>query len=477
MKRCLIAAILFVFLIAPVTTTAAISNVVVSGQNITISGDGFGAKVTAEPLFYSNFEECNTGDTVDVATSNYFQNKIGAIEKTVVGTDNQRTGSVKSLKAVSTDTANPLFFKNNVGFATTGKIFVSVWMRTQYPVWSGGTQYESTQIKTWRVASSILDNGAEVYPAAPLYLWTAADYSYHWAYMNQLYSVGQGSLAHNFANDTFVDGQWQNIMLIVDQGTAGSSDGSYYVLVSKNGSSYVHATNEGPNQMVIDSIGNLMDSIKFDSYLDANNADLIANGHTLSTTLYYDDIYIDNSWARVEIGDEPIYANCTHREIQPATAWADGEITITFNQGSFVADSTAYLFVIDSDGVASAGYEITIGEEPSANPIVEILTASGQTTTASVFEITGTATADTGLTISGASCPGQTVTADDGTWDELSESWTCQAALSVGVNNLTFTCTDSISNTGTDSVSVTRTETPTSHSLGKGFYSNGINFK
>jgi len=113
----------------------------------------------------------------------------------------------------------------------------------------------------------------------------------------------------------------------------------------------------------------------------------------------------------------------------------------------------------------------------SANPIVEILTTSGQTTTASVFQITGTATADTGLTISGVTCPGQTVTADDGTFDELSESWTCQAALSVGVNNLTFTGTDSVSNTGTDSIIVTRTEVPTSHSIGKGFYSNGINFK
>jgi len=113
----------------------------------------------------------------------------------------------------------------------------------------------------------------------------------------------------------------------------------------------------------------------------------------------------------------------------------------------------------------------------SANPIVEILTASGQTTTASIIEITGTATADTGLTIAGVTCPGQTVTADDGIFDEFSESWTCQAALSVGSNNLTFTAEDSTSNTGTDSVTVTRTGDPTSHSIGKGFYSNGINFK
>jgi len=111
--------------------------------------------------------------------------------------------------------------------------------------------------------------------------------------------------------------------------------------------------------------------------------------------------------------------------------------------------------------------------ETSANPIVEISTASGQTTTASVFEITGTATADTGLTISSVTCPGQTVTADDGIFDELIEAWTCQAALAVGVNNLVFTGTDSVANTGTDSITINRTEIPTSHSLGKGFSSTG----
>jgi len=30
---------------------------------------------------------------------------------------------------------------------------------------------------------------------------------------------------------------------------------------------------------------------------------------------YFDDIYIDDSWARTEVGDNATYDNCTHREI------------------------------------------------------------------------------------------------------------------------------------------------------------------
>jgi len=74
---------------------------------------------------------------------------------------------------------------------------------------------------------------------------------------------------------------------------------------------------------------------------------------------YWDNLYIDNTQARVEIGNASTYATCTHREIQIPSAWAAGSITVTANTGSF-ADGAAYLFVIDGDGTASAGYPITV---------------------------------------------------------------------------------------------------------------------
>ena len=77
----------------------------------------------------------------------------------------------------------------------------------------------------------------------------------------------------------------------------------------------------------------------------------------------YDDIYVAvgaNSAARVEIGDDPVYADCLKLAIQIPTAWEAGEVTVDTQTGSFNPGDTAYVFVVDAGNVVSSGYEITI---------------------------------------------------------------------------------------------------------------------
>ena len=76
---------------------------------------------------------------------------------------------------------------------------------------------------------------------------------------------------------------------------------------------------------------------------------------------YFDDAFVDNSWARVEICNESIWdeSRRRHCEIQIPTAWSDDSITVTVNQGSFNDTGAAYLFVVDENGSASEGYPIT----------------------------------------------------------------------------------------------------------------------
>jgi hypothetical protein len=96
---------------------------------------------------------------------------------------------------------------------------------------------------------------------------------------------------------------------------------------------------------------------------------------------YIDDVYTDSTWARVELGNNSVFANCTHREIQIPTAWATDEITVTFNQGSFADGDTAYLFVVDADGDVSDGEMVIIGA--SSGGSLEGLSASVTTGTMS----------------------------------------------------------------------------------------------
>ncbi|MBK8015279.1 MAG: hypothetical protein IPK20_00340 [Betaproteobacteria bacterium] len=64
----------------------------------------------------------------------------------------------------------------------------------------------------------------------------------------------------------------------------------------------------------------------------------------------------------------PTFAACTHREIQPTTSWSTTQIKVQFNPGSFEPGSTAYLFAINENGLASTGYPVTIGGQDLGAP-------------------------------------------------------------------------------------------------------------
>lgn len=88
---------------------------------------------------------------------------------------------------------------------------------------------------------------------------------------------------------------------------------------------------------------------------------------------FMDDCYADTTLVRVELGNNEVFADCTHREIQPAISWDEvsGEIQIVFNAGSFEDDDTAYLFVMDRENNPSNGVAVTVsgsGAPPGADP-------------------------------------------------------------------------------------------------------------
>jgi len=70
----------------------------------------------------------------------------------------------------------------------------------------------------------------------------------------------------------------------------------------------------------------------------------------------FDDLFADNTRARVEIGNASTWAGCTQREIQIPTGWSNSTITIKANKGAFSSFSGKYLYVVDSSGNVSAGY-------------------------------------------------------------------------------------------------------------------------
>jgi len=85
---------------------------------------------------------------------------------------------------------------------------------------------------------------------------------------------------------------------------------------------------------------------------------------------FFDDVYIDNSIARVVLANNATYSSATIVEPQIPSAWAAGEITATVNQGKLPDGEDAYLFVFDSDNTANGtGYTVTFGEAGSTNTL------------------------------------------------------------------------------------------------------------
>ena len=335
------------------------------GATVVIAGVDFGTKTSAAPIRYDDFESSTAGQSIEQATSwwvdvdsNDIPSRVNVI---TVGTTNQRTGSTKNVRAFGDYTDGmSVAYKNTVGFSSTGKALVSLWIRFDWGIASPDVNGDH-QIKTWRLANSIENTGNVIFPHIANF--NHGESGTHTHYFQNSRSSPLSSNTQYFSDNYMVDDTWHHMMLAVDIGTAGSSDGSWYAWMNEEGRAYT--TISQSNVMVVGAADGTIDAIKLDNYIgncdDAGGTVECADPTEID--LYYDDIYIDNSWARVEIGDAATYANCTHREIQIPTAWSSTEITAIANYGSFNDGEQVYLFVVDEDGEASSGYgPILLGE-------------------------------------------------------------------------------------------------------------------
>ena len=64
--------------------------------------------------------------------------------------------------------------------------------------------------------------------------------------------------------------------------------------------------------------------------------------------VYTDDVYVDNSIARVMLGNAETFGASTKRIVQVAKAWSNTEVTYTANLSRFTAGEKVYEFVIDA---------------------------------------------------------------------------------------------------------------------------------
>ena len=135
------------------------------------------------------------------------------------------------------------------------------------------------------------------------------------------------------------DNQWHRVEIDAIASSAGAHDGSIRLATYANG--VVNSTSWDSVETHTSS-GDTWSHVIFQNY--------IGNGITGNVQIWFDDVFIQNSPARVELCGADTWDARSHCEVQPHSAWSDTSIEVTINLGSFAGNDATYLYVIDADG-------------------------------------------------------------------------------------------------------------------------------
>jgi hypothetical protein len=345
---------------------------------LTITGSGFGTKSTAAPISW-------TGTEIDAGTSGNDAVLTGfsQVDVTEVNTvfSNAQSHTGNSILFDLTHSNGSSQYMLDMGTGQT-VVFITMWVRLEYT-----DTCEKFQWKSWRIRSDtdyLHSNGTTV-----LNDWWYNEATRSWFNSGNLQAYyNNGTLGGNLdaTTDQMLFNQWQRIEAYYVASTPSTGNGITWLRRVGRSGNMLSST----SLVTRDSDDPLWRYIRFGQ---AYSNPTTCGEETGGLKVYLDDIYVDNTLARVEIGDNAVFENTTHREVQIPTAWADGEITVTLNQGIFVDGDSAYLFVIDENGVASDGYLVTVGTSANVTGTALASISESDVVTGSktlIYTLTGT---------------------------------------------------------------------------------------
>jgi len=338
--RSLVILSIFLAVCVPVCAAPSVSGVsgaMSPGEGIAISGGGFGNKPIAAPLKWDDFENGTVGATLQSVDPTWVPYYYGS------AIYNNATSHSGVLAAYNDPFSMTGFSTNYFQFAPTDEVFVAYWINMTH---ADVTDY--AVIKLSRINSSSAAAGGGVYNGTGDSGFSNICPRYGTSgYLH--YSPGGGLPAVNLGYASVQYDTWLRVDMYKKVSTPGVADGACDVAAVGIGSQTHH---------------DIMTRAAGETFLqDTVLLGLMAANCEGQFELQIDDVYIDNTRARVEIGNASTWSGCTHREVQIPTSWSSGSITATVNQGSFADGASAYLYVVDAEGAASAsGYPITIGQ-------------------------------------------------------------------------------------------------------------------
>ena len=314
---------------------SGVSGTIVDGQSVTISGSGFGIKMDAAPILWENFDSGTNGQAIG-GWNGWV--KYSGVNGGYLSNSSVYSGTLSAYNRITGPSAtDPItdsgFNTSNFFFEPTDELYYSYVAKFV----STGDSYG---VDKWGRSN-----------CAP-----------------NLYN-GPGDMTIQFGQVTFNTGTATNDVLIADGGlskwvqtrysdwtrhemykklsTPGVADGMAQFKLGYTVRTYsnIVTREEGFSFQITNIILGLM-------FANSRND----GDHRM----YVDDVYVDNTRARVEVCFGDTWDNRGNCDIQIPSAWSATSNTITINQGSFSDGDSAYLYVVDENGeVNETGYPIT----------------------------------------------------------------------------------------------------------------------
>lgn len=321
---------------------------VAHGQQAQITGAGFGPKSPAKPFLWAPFDGSSSPSPLGIKTSwDAIQNMTYA-----AGEGYASTGAIKST-GISQTAPNAIWTArvDASGFAWNNygqKMYLFRRVKRNFDINS------SMNWKIFRVWSNV--NGANGYP--DYYIATSnGDVGVEGVNTTGTYPYGTEVQNPNEPRLAAVRGKanvWRTEEILAKANTsATATDGEFYHYVLGFG-----LAGKIPYTDYMLHYFRIRDSDSQASMTRAYPIHGVMNNYAADPSWVYwaDDVYMDNTWARVMIGNAPKLADCTYLEVQIPYEWGDGKVGVTVNLKSFPESEPRYIFVVDANGAQSTGF-------------------------------------------------------------------------------------------------------------------------
>lgn len=313
-------------------TITSTSGEVSNNGTVTITGSGFGTKPTAAPLVFDNFEVGTPGAKVLTAKATVGQWDTGAGYEVAAYSTAQKYAGNQSAKMSTEGGVYNLSMCKNGTFPT---IYMDWLVRLH--------RYDevSRNWKPWRVYG----NNDKLQTNA-LLMCTSS--------MMGLDNGGGGGGTWWDSFGAWPQDRWQHYQVLLKaSSTPNAADGVIMQYIDGQ----LVSDHKGVNTRAMDAH---WDQIRIGHFW-AKDAVPECPPNS-GADIYLDNVYVDTTWARVELGNAATYNGSTRREIQIPKAWSGTSIQIGVNTGAFAQGAAAYLYVTDAGGAVNAsGFPVTIG--------------------------------------------------------------------------------------------------------------------